>query len=325
MKLLEKGETKILKNKECTQIYSLNYLNNNKVYIKRDDLIPFSFGGNKVRIAQEYFTDMKKRDCDCIISYGNSKSNLNRVIANMSKSLNIHCYIISPVEEPKETMDTLNSRIVKLMGAEIIKCSKKNVTATVERVINQCEAKGYKPYYINGDKYGKGNEKVAVDAYVKVYDEILKYEKDNEIMFDYIFHASGTGLTQAGLIAGKIKNNDNKKIVGISIARNKEIGKSAIRRNLKAYYSNICSDRLNNEIEFEDKYISDGYGKYNNEIVKVVKNILSTDGIPLDYTYTGKAFWGMLKYIKENNIIKNNILFIHTGGTPLFFDDLNFD
>lgn len=45
-------------------------------------------------------------------------------------------------------------------------------------------------------------------------------------------------------------------------------------------------------------------------------------GIPLDSTYTGKAFQGMKKYIAENNIKNKNILFIHTGGTPLFFDDL---
>ena len=30
----------------------------------------------------------------------------------------------------------------------------------------------------------------------------------------------------------------------------------------------------------------------------------------------------LCNYIKENNIAGENILFIHTGGTPLFFDDL---
>ena len=46
-------------------------------------------------------------------------------------------------------------------------------------------------------------------------------------------------------------------------------------------------------------------------------------GIPLDSTYTGKAFRGMLSYLEENGIHGQKILFIHTGGTPLFFDDLN--
>ena len=39
-------------------------------------------------------------------------------------------------------------------------------------------------------------------------------------------------------------------------------------------------------------------------------------------TYTGKAFWGMKNYLEENEIRDSNILFIHTGGTPLFYDNL---
>ena len=66
----------------------------------------------------------------------------------------------------------------------------------------------------------------------------------------------------------------------------------------------------------------DGYGKFNKEILRVIKTVLIRDGIPLDTTYTGKGYWGMLEYIKNNNIKNKNILFIHTGGTPLFFNDL---
>lgn len=35
--------------------------NSNHYYIKRDDLLPFSFGGNKVRIAEEYFKTWCKK------------------------------------------------------------------------------------------------------------------------------------------------------------------------------------------------------------------------------------------------------------------------
>ena len=39
-------------------------------------------------------------------------------------------------------------------------------------------------------------------------------------------------------------------------------------------------------------------------------------------TYTGKAFYGMVRYLEEHQIHNKNILFLHTGGTPLFFDFL---
>jgi D-cysteine desulfhydrase len=81
-----------------TPIHPLKYNDGrNTFYIKRDDLLPFSFGGNKVRIAQKYFEDMDEKGCDCIIAYGNSRSNLCRVIANMSKS---KACIVLQVDQP---------------------------------------------------------------------------------------------------------------------------------------------------------------------------------------------------------------------------------
>ena len=102
--------------------------------------------------------------------------------------------------------------MVTLFGAQVVTCSKKNVLETVKAVLNQYTQNGFKPYYIYGDETGKGNEVTPVKAYVEVYDEILKQEKSLGVQFDYIFHASGTGMTQAGLVCGNIINNKNKKI-----------------------------------------------------------------------------------------------------------------
>ena len=119
-----------------------------------------------------------------------------------------------------------------------------------------------------------------------------------------------------------LKHKDIKKIVGVSIARSLEYQRKVIFDNV-ASFTNINNDNLIFEsINFEDKYTCGGYGKYNNKLVNIVKKVLSCDGVPLDLTYTGKAFWGMCEYIKENNIKDKNILFIHTGGLPIFFDNL---
>ena len=49
---------------------------------------------------------------------------------------------------------------------------------------------------------------------------------------------------------------------------------------------------------------------------------MQKEGIPFNTTYTGKAFWGMKEYLASNEIENKTILFVHTGGTPLYFDDL---
>lgn len=311
-------------NKIRTPITQLHHnQNSNQFFIKRDDLLPFSFGGNKVRIAEEYFKDMMQKDCDCIISYGSGKSNLNRVIANMSRVKGIPCYVVSPEDVSSETQVTFNSMLVTHTGANIISCSRDNIATTVENVINQCVNDGLTPYYINGDKYGKGNKEVPVRAYAKAYKEILKYEKNASIEFDYIFHASGTGMTQAGLVCGSIINNDKKEIVGISIARSCETGVLPIKDSIHSFFNGSNYEKNDSSISFVDKYVCGGYGKYNEQIISTVQRVYSTEGIALDITYTGKAFWGMTEYVKEKQISNSKILFIHTGGTPLFFDDLN--
>lgn len=58
----------------------------NDIYVKRDDLIPFSFGGNKVRIALAFIEDMKRQGRDCVVGYGNARSNLSRALANLCYS-----------------------------------------------------------------------------------------------------------------------------------------------------------------------------------------------------------------------------------------------
>lgn len=80
----------------------------NKIFIKRDDLIPFSFGGNKVRIALEFIEDMKKQGKNCIVGYGNARSNLSRALANLCYQFKIPCHIISPADEDGTRIDTYN-------------------------------------------------------------------------------------------------------------------------------------------------------------------------------------------------------------------------
>ncbi len=291
----------------------------NEIYIKRDDLLPFSFGGNKVRIAYEYFADMEAKGKNCIIGYGNSRSNLCRAIANMgyAKYGAGHVHIVSPADDDGSRVETFNSRIVKICGAEIHDCSKQNVAETVCAVIKACGESGMAPYYINGDMYGKGNEAVPVRAYAKVYAELKG-------QYDYIFLATGTGMTQAGLLAGRQIYAGNENIVGISIARKASDETAVLQRFLTAYYAaeNITPDPDRDKIIVTDQYLFGGYGKASSEITALIQEMMQKNGIPLDSTYTGKAFYGMLDYIRLNWIRNKRILFLHTGGTPLFFDNM---
>lgn len=311
-----------------SKIHSLIYpnQNGNQLFIMREDLLPFSLGGNKVRIGQEFFDDMTEQGCDCMLVYGNSRSNLCRVLANLCWTKGVPCFMISSREENEERIETNNSRLMRWLGAEVIPCEKDQIAETVEETMLRLRKQGYRPYYIYGSKFGTGNEGVPVGAYVKAYQEICEYEAERGIHFDYIFFPSGTGATQSGLVGGHLLRKDCRKIIGVMISsREKERAERIIWEGIESYFQKNrlplkSEDRA--QIHLLDQYKAGGYGKYNPEILNQIREEFCRNGIPMDPTYTGKAFWGMKNYLKEKEIRDSNILFIHTGGTPLFYDNL---
>ncbi len=299
-----------------TPLYYLDEINNNHLYIKRDDLIPFSFGGNKARKAQLFFKEFDDGDFDCVVTYGSSSSNHCRVIANECSRRKIKCYIVRPAEASDETY---NSVMISLFGAEIITVPANEGFSKTDELIATLIASGSKPFVIEGG--GHGN--TGTEAYVQCYNEILQQEEELNICFDYIFLASGTGTTQAGLVCGQILNNDKRNIIGISIARKNPRGKEVVHNSICSYLERQQNiEIIRQATHFIDDY-ANGYGKSNPEIKATIIHNIMYYGIPMDETYTGKAFYGMCEYLKTNNIKNKNILFIHTGGTPLFFDMLD--
>lgn len=291
---------------------------NNRFFMKRDDMIPFSFGGNKARKAAEFYKEIKKSRADVVMTYGSNSSNHCRITANMAAAMGLSCHIISP-EENREIL--YNTRLVEAFGAVIETCPVSEVAVTIENRKAAYLAEGKNPYFITGG--GHGNP--GTESYVKAYREITDYERENRIYFDYIFHASGTGATQAGLVCGKLLSGDKKRrIVGISIAREEERGRQVVKESIGEYLGRDF-ERLYREEDliFTDAFRLGGYGQYNEEVAETIRKVMEQEGIPMDSTYVGKAFRGMCRYLQENDITNKNILFIHTGGTPLFFDFLD--
>lgn len=303
-----------------TIIQDLGEYKCNHLWMKREDLIPFSFGGNKARKAELFFLEIDSGNYDCVVTYGSGSSNHCRIVANACYKRGIDCHIISPEEASDETF---NSWMMNLFGAEITTVPVSDVHDTIENKLSELQKAGKHPYFIEGG--GHGN--IGTEAYVQCYNEIKEYEEEDNIHFDYIFFASGTGTTHAGLVCGQLLNGDTRKIMGISIARKNPRGRNIVLDSVRAYLSeqpgvNLSEEAIQNATIFIDDY-TEGYGKDDLKVSQTIESVLKNYGIPLDAVYTGKAFMGMTEYLHQQQIKEKNILFIHTGGTPLFFDFMN--
>ena len=139
-----------------TIIQDLGEYKGNHLYIKREDLIPFSFGGNKARKAQLFFQEIDKGNYDCVVTYGSGSSNHCRVVANECCRRGMSCYIIAPQEASEPTF---NSQMMKLFGAEITTVPVSEVHDTIEGKISELRDAGKSPYFIEGGGHGhRGTE-----------------------------------------------------------------------------------------------------------------------------------------------------------------------
>ena len=310
-----------------------------ELYVKRDDLIPVAFGGNKVRIAAEVLAEMKIRGSRALITYGSASSNLNRAAAIMAKTAGVKCYAIIKMEDaqnpdPARIGETFNGRLLRASGAEIVPCTADTVFETVSRVLKESTAKGENPFYIYGDATGHGNEELLAAAYRKVFREIMEQEREP---FGHIFTAVGTGGTIRGLIEAC---DEAHHITGISIARPKEkilaglsglTGQTCLADHIdRVGLDSLAGDRVDrvgfdslagDHFDITDDYLFGGYGKYNDELLAFIRQTVNEKNLPLDATYTGKALFGTVQEIRKR-CLTGPVLFIHTGGTPLYYDML---
>jgi len=294
----------------------------NRMFIKREDLIPYSFGGNKVRIGIEYLRDMKAKGCDHLVAYGNARSNLCRVLSNLCAGLGVPITILSPADDNGQRRPAFNGRICVALGAQIVPCLKTNVAESIDKVFAGIRRGGRKPYYIYGDRFGKGNESVPTAAYANMYMEIAAQEEAMRVAFDAVFLAVGTGVTQAGLLCGQAMAGEAARgwrVIGISTARETMRARSYIQAHVNAYMEERIGEAPTECIEVHDDF-RESYGQYGRVVENCIREVMMRYGVPLDGTYTGKAFYGMRELIHHWGWQGRDLLFIHTGGMPLFFD-----
>ena len=311
-----------------TEIEYYGRIGEAEIYIKRDDRIPFSFGGNKVRIAREIFAEMETRGSRAVVTYGSASSNLNRVMTQMAAEKNIPCTCIIKKEGSDSGQPGRNERMVLDSGAEIVYTAPEKVHDTVAAVLEKLTAEGRNPYYVYGDAAGKGGEAVLVRAYRKAYQEICRQEQELGVRFDTIVLPVGTGATLAGLLSACEKD---RKILGISVANPAAKAADRVRGLLTASGmteeeadAKICigepaETEKNRICRITDAYLLGGYGKCSEELKAFIVRNLRERGLALDPVYSGKAFAGLRKEAEKKNV-SGRCLFVHTGGLPLFYD-----
>ena len=280
--------------------------------IIRDDIFPFIGGGSKARKAVAYENFLKENGYNAVVTCGGIQSNHNRAIALMCARNGWKCHLCIQGTEDRFLSEKGNALLCRLSGAECECIQPEDTSIAMDRAMANLKEEGYNPYYVIGGGHNLPGGTCFVDAVIELKKQcdVISYKPD------YIFLASGTGSTQAGIVVGlDIVGWNDVKCVGISVARQYERGKQVI-----AEFANMLAQHYGTEKDYTDSiifntdYLCGGYEKYTPEMEECLKKAMVETGLMFDTTYSGKGFYGMMQEIEKQNLKDKNIIFWHTGG-----------
>lgn len=291
----------------------LSVLTSNNLYIKRDDLFPVLGGGSKGRKLFYILKEALRDGVTTIITCGSNQSSHLRVTASLCAQLGLKSRLV--VHDTKLIDKTINVKLIDFYADEVTYCNLQEVKKVMDQAVDNAVAANEKPLYIFGGGHCLEGTYAYYDAVHNLYDSHIIEN------LDYVFVASGTGTTQAGLHTGMTAFFPNCKVIGISISRDMERGIEVIEQSIKQFLTfQGCEANICGTVDFDDAFLDGGYGKSTVENNIVISTFSKQYGLSLDPTYSGKAFLGMLSRLKE--IKGKNILFWNTGSTLNFIDNL---
>jgi L-cysteate sulfo-lyase len=299
-----------------------SHLGGPRLFVKRDDCTGLALGGNKTRKLEFVMADAVARKADTVITTGNIQSNHVRQTAAAAAKLGVACELVlqpSVDWSAPDYAETGNVFLDRLLGATIhIVPADADRGTEMERVAGDVSARGGIPYIIPG---GASNA-VGGLGYAGCALELVEQANARDIGIDYVVHASGSGGTQGGLVAGLVGSNSGVLAIGIDIdAEAPEVAQRA--RGIAgetAELLGVAGGVDPGMIVVRDGYAGEDYGVPTPEMIEAVKLLARLEGLLLDPVYTGKAMAGLIDLVGKGFFKPSDtVVFIHTGGSPALF------
>ena len=274
-----------------------------RLLAKRDDTIPFGFGGNKVRKLEYVLAEAIDAGADTLVTLGGLQSNHARATAAAAATLGMRCVLIingSPQEKP-----TGNALLERLLGAEVEYIPSRNERAEASaRVMERLQGEGAKPFLI---PLGASTPTGAI-GFVNAIGELV----GQGLTPDVIVHAGSSGGTHAGLVAGAALMRLDTRIIAVSADDPADQIAATVRTIIRGIDE---LDDFDGELEIDDTRVGDGYGIPTDASREAQTMLARREGIFVDHTYTAKAMAALIAYVREERFSSDEtVLFWHTGG-----------
>lgn len=280
------------------------------IWLKRDDLTGLAVAGNKARPLEYLLGDALAQDADILVATGSTHSNFCAAAALAARLAGLDCEIVHSGERPAELPLTL--RLSLATGARLRftpEATRADLDDAVRRRADELRQAGRRPYAVpRGGATAVGGVGFALAA-----EELTKQCAEAGIDRGTIVIPTGSGGTQAGLLAGRSRSGLPLRIVGASVSRPAIEARSRVRQ-LAAQCAQLLGvpEPDADDVDVRDA-VGDGFGIASATDRDSARIALTTAGLLLDDTYGAKAMTVLRALTGED---EGPFVFWCTGGIP---------
>ena len=292
------------------------------IYMKRDDLLGLAGGGNKTRKLEFLVADALLAGADTLITFGAVQSNHCRLTLAAAAKEGMKCRLVLEERVPGSYKQDAsgNNFLFNMLGIEQVKVvpGGTDMMQTMQPIADEVAKEGRKAYIIPGG----GSNQIGATGYVACAEEIMAQAFDQGINFDYIVTTSGSAGTHAGLLVGLYGDNSNIPIIGIDISRKKRPQETLVYGLVEKPRHTSGSKEL---------FRAKPFDATTNTSVRAIQCPLQKWSKPSNWWRKRKVYcstwfipakpWPVCSTWYRKGFVKKgqNILFVHTGGSPALY------
>ncbi|WP_448621833.1 1-aminocyclopropane-1-carboxylate deaminase [Geodermatophilus sp. URMC 65] len=297
------------------------------VWAKREDVNSgIAFGGNKTRKLEYLVADALAQGCDTLVSIGGVQSNHTRQVAAVAARVGLECVLVqeSWVDWPDAVYDKVGNILISRLAGADVRLVKAGFgigfKESWEAALAEIEARGGKPYAIPA---GASDHPLGGLGFASWAEEVAAQEAELGVFFDTVVVCSVTGSTQAGMVAGFAKLEEDgarpRRVLGVDASAKPAETRDQVLRIAQRTGQLIGLRRqlTLDDVELDERYHAGVYGIPDETTIRAMETAARTEGMVTDPVYEGKSMAATIDLVGRREIDPSStVLYAHLGGQP---------
>jgi D-cysteine desulfhydrase len=286
-----------------------------EVWFKRDDLTGRGLGGNKVRTLEYLLGDATAKGCDALVTGAGPQSNWAMLAALSARTAGLSPHLVFYGDPPQASGNLL---LTQATGAAIRytgELDRSSVDSMLSKVADELAAVGRSPYVVPRG----GATPLGCLGYLRATAELLRQLPEVGLDPAELWVPTGSGGTQAGLLAGTHRSGWDIELIGVATSRTPEESQVRVRELASATLELLgAGDTALAASRVLGGFLGDGYGKASPEGDAAAELVARTEGVFLDPVFGAKAMAALLAEARMG-MVRGPVIFLVTGGAPTLF------